>query len=54
MKYTKYLKEVKQYLYGLKKYIMFSSYIFAISVFGGYLIAQNYPTETQALIEEIS
>ena len=54
MKYTKYLKEAKQYLYGLKKYIMFSSYIFTISVFGGYLIAQNYPEETQLLIEEIS
>ena len=54
MKYTKYLKEAKQYLYGLKKYIAFSSYIFIVSVFGGYLIAQNYPAETQLLIEEIS
>ena len=54
MKYTKYLKEAKQYLYGLKKYIAFSSYIFTISVFGGYLIAQNYPEETRSLIEEIS
>ena len=53
MRYIKYLKEAKQYLYGLKKYIAFSSYIFIISVFGGYLIAQNYPAETQLLIEKI-
>ncbi|MEA2098163.1 MAG: stage II sporulation protein M [Patescibacteria group bacterium] len=54
MKYTKYLEEAKQYLYELKKYIAFSSYIFTISVLGGYLIAQNYPAETQQIIEEVS
>ena len=53
MKYTKYLKEAKQYLYGLKKYILFSSYVFAVAVLGGYIFAQNYPSETQMLIEEI-
>ena len=53
MQYTKYLKEARQYLYRLKKYILFSSYIFIISIFGGYVFAQYYPSETQMLIEEI-
>jgi stage II sporulation protein M len=53
MQYAKYLKEARQYLYGLKKYILFSSYIFTISVLSGYIIAQNYPSETQILIEEM-
>ncbi|MCK4592384.1 stage II sporulation protein M [Candidatus Parcubacteria bacterium] len=48
-----YLKEARQYLYGLKKYILFSSYVFIIAVFCGYVIAQNYPSETQMLIEEM-
>ena len=53
MKYTKYLKEAKQYLYGLKRYILFSSYIFTVATLGGYIFAQNYPSETQMIIEEI-
>ena len=53
MEYIKYLKEARQYLYGLKKYILFSSYIFIISVLSGYIFAQNYPSETQMLIEEM-
>ena len=53
MQYKKYLKEARRYLYGLKKYILFSSYIFIISVFGGYIFAQNHPSETQMLIEEM-
>ncbi len=53
MQYIKYLKEARQYLYGLKKYILFSSYVFAVAILGGYIFAQNYPSETQMLIKEI-
>ena len=53
MQYTKYLKEARQYLYGLKRYILFSLYIFTVATLGGYIFAQNYPSETQMIIEEI-
>ena len=53
MQYIKYLSEVKQYLRSIRSYILFSSYVFIIAIFGGYFFAQNYPSETQMLIEEM-
>jgi len=53
MIYGKYKKEAREYLYSLKSYILFSSFILAISASLGYAVAQNYPAETQTIIEEI-
>lgn len=53
MLYAKYKKEAGEYLYSLKNYILFSLFIFAASALAGYAVAQNYPTETEAIIEEI-
>ncbi len=49
----KYKKEALEYLYGLKKYILFSLFIFTASVLVGYAIARNYPAETQTIMEEM-
>ncbi len=53
MLYGKYKKEAREYLYSLKNYILFSLLIFTTSTLLGYAIAQNYPAETQTIIEEI-
>lgn len=53
MLYGKYKKEAKEYLYSLKIYILFSSLIFISSSLTGYAVAQNYPAEIQAVLEEI-
>ncbi|MCK4891488.1 MAG: stage II sporulation protein M [Candidatus Pacebacteria bacterium] len=53
MQYIKYLKESIKYLYDLKKYILFSLYIFVIAIFSGYIFAQSHPAETLMFIEEI-
>lgn len=53
MIYGKYKKEAREYLYSLKSYILFSSFILAVSALVGYAVAQNYPAETQTIIEEI-
>lgn len=53
MQYTKYLKEASQYLKSIRSYILFSSYIFIVAILGGYFFAQNYPRETQQVIEEL-
>lgn len=53
MLYGKYKKEAGEYLYSLRNYILFSSLVFVASALFGYVIARNYPTETQTIIEEI-
>ncbi len=53
MIYGKYKKEILEYLHSLKNYILFSSFVFISSALIGYIITQNYPVETQLLIEEM-
>jgi len=48
------LLQIKKYLYGLKKYILFSLYVFAISTLIGYIFAQNNPVEIREIIKNIS
>jgi stage II sporulation protein M len=53
MLYAKYKKEALEYLYSLKNYILFSSFIFTTSILIGYAIAQHYPAEIQIVLEKI-
>ncbi|MDF1498319.1 MAG: stage II sporulation protein M [Patescibacteria group bacterium] len=48
------LFQIKKYLYGLKIYILFSLYFFAISTLIGYIFAQNNPVEVREVIKNIS
>ena len=45
--------EIKEYLKSLKNYILFSSLVFLFAIFSGYLFAQNFPEETQKIVEEL-
>jgi len=45
--------EIKEYIKSLKNYILFSSFVFLFAVLIGYLFAQNFPEETQQIIEEL-
>lgn len=45
--------EIKKYLQSLKKYILFSSSVFALSILGGYIFALSYPAEMQQVLEEV-
>lgn len=46
------IKEDKAYLYRIRKYIRISLAIFILSIFAGFFVAQNYPQEIQAYLEE--
>ncbi len=47
------ISEIKEYLKSLKNYILFSSLVFLFAIFSGYLFAQNFPEETQKIVEEL-
>jgi stage II sporulation protein M len=47
------ISEIKKYIKSLRYYILFSSFIFLFAVFSGYSFAQNFPEETQKIIEEL-
>jgi len=47
------IKETKEYIISLKPYIIFSCYIFLISIILGYIFAQNNPDEIAKFLEKI-
>ncbi len=47
------LSEIKEYLFSLRHYILFSSLLFAMGVYSGYIFPQEYPEETRKLVEEL-
>lgn len=47
------INETKEYIISLKSYIIFSCYIFIISIILGYIFAQNNPEEIAKFLEEI-
>jgi stage II sporulation protein M len=47
------ISEIREYIYSIKPYILFSSFIFSFAVLSGYAFACNYPEETREIIEEL-
>lgn len=53
MKYLNYQKDIKDYFQSLKKYIVFSFFLFLFAVISGYIFAETHPMETMAIITEL-
>jgi stage II sporulation protein M len=46
-------KDIRQYLYEIKSYLLFSALLFIFSFCLGYVLAQNFPRETQEIIKNL-
>ncbi|MCK5332384.1 stage II sporulation protein M [Candidatus Parcubacteria bacterium] len=47
------IKEIRKYIIGIKPYIVFSAYLFLISIVFGFVFAQNNPEEIAKFLRNI-